>query len=58
MACVHGWRNLHLHPGDDPSVLIPRIPRAVLTHGVFSRHSHPDHSCGCEWDHTWPWSGH
>ncbi|MFF3920536.1 hypothetical protein ACFYZB_45515 [Streptomyces sp. NPDC001852] len=35
MAHVHGWRNLHLHPGDDPSVLIPRIPRAVLTWGVF-----------------------
>jgi hypothetical protein len=31
MAQVHGWRNLHLYPGDDPSVLIPRIPRAVHT---------------------------
>ncbi|WP_030186947.1 hypothetical protein [Streptomyces sp. NRRL S-813] len=29
MARIHGWRNLHLYPGDDPSVLIPRIPRAV-----------------------------
>ncbi|MFE7653621.1 hypothetical protein ACFU6M_12020 [Streptomyces bottropensis] len=53
MARVHGWRNLHLYPGDDPSVLIPRIPRAVLTWGVFIRHPHPDHGCGCEWDDTW-----
>ncbi|MEH0638659.1 hypothetical protein QBA35_36225 [Streptomyces bottropensis] len=29
---VHGWRNLH--PGDDPSEVIHRIPRAVHTHGV------------------------
>ncbi|CAM5661987.1 hypothetical protein [Streptomyces canarius] len=35
MARTHGWRNLHLYPGDDPAVLIPRIPRAVHTHGVF-----------------------
>ncbi|MGA5771835.1 hypothetical protein ACPC36_30720 [Streptomyces pseudogriseolus] len=34
-------------------VHIPRIPRAVLTHGVFLRHPHPDHGCGCEWDDTW-----
>ncbi|MET9388624.1 hypothetical protein ABZY09_48720 [Streptomyces sp. NPDC002928] len=27
----------------DPSVLIPRFPRAVLTWGVFLRH--PDHGC-------------
>ncbi|MFD4860660.1 Ntn hydrolase family protein [Streptomyces atratus] len=54
MARVHGWRNLHLYPGDDPSELIPRIPRAVLARGVFLRHSHPDHGCGCEWDDTWP----
>lgn len=53
MARVHGWRNLHLYPGDDPSVLIPRIPRAVHTHGVFLRHPHPDHGCACEWDDTW-----
>ncbi|MFH8753316.1 hypothetical protein ACH4GK_37415 [Streptomyces rimosus] len=53
MARVHGWRNLHLYPGDDPSVLIPRIPRAVHAHGVFLRHPHPDHACGCEWDETW-----
>ncbi|WP_031066286.1 hypothetical protein [Streptomyces sp. NRRL F-5527] len=53
MDRVHGWRNLHLYPGDDPSVLIPRIPRAVLTHGVFLRHPHPDHPCGCEWEGTW-----
>ncbi|MEV5982858.1 hypothetical protein [Streptomyces sp. NPDC052114] len=53
MARVHDWRNLHLYPGDDPAVLIPRIPRAVLTYGVFLRHPHPDHGCGCEWDDTW-----
>lgn len=53
MARIHGWRNLHLYPGDDPSVLIPLIPRAVHTHGVFLRHPHPDHGCGCEWDDTW-----
>ena len=53
MARVHGWRNLHLYPGDDSEVLIPRIPRAVLTHGVFLRHPHPDHGCSCEWDDTW-----
>ncbi|MGW4995438.1 hypothetical protein ACWEQ3_49120 [Streptomyces mirabilis] len=41
MARVHSWRNLHLYPGNDPSVLIPRIPRAVLTWGVFLRHPHP-----------------
>lgn len=53
MARVHGWRNLHLYPGDDPAELIPRIPRAVHTHGVFLRHPHPDHGCACEWDDTW-----
>ncbi|MFB7745404.1 hypothetical protein [Streptomyces sp. NPDC056132] len=53
MIRTHGWRNLHLYPGDDPSVLIPRIPRAVHTYGVFLRHPHPDHGCGCEWDDTW-----
>lgn len=53
MDRVHGWRPLHLYPGDDPSVLIPRIPRAVHTHGVFLRHPHPDHPCGCEWEDTW-----
>ncbi|MEU5583011.1 hypothetical protein ABZ791_36055 [Streptomyces huasconensis] len=53
MSRTHGWRNLHLYPGNDPSVLIPRIPRAVHTHGVFLRHPHPDHPCGCEWDGTW-----
>ncbi len=41
MAHVHGWRNRHLYPGDDPSELIPRIPSAVLTFGVFIRHPHP-----------------
>ncbi|WP_367140636.1 MULTISPECIES: hypothetical protein [Streptomyces] len=41
MARVHGWRNLHLYPDDDPAVLIPRIPRAVRTHGVFLRHPAP-----------------
>ncbi|WP_308013521.1 hypothetical protein [Streptomyces beigongshangae] len=52
---VHGWRNLHLYPGDDPSVLIPRIPRAVHAHGVFLRHVHPnpDYPCACEWEGTW-----
>lgn len=53
MARIHGWRNLHLYPGDDPAELIPRIPRAVHTHGVFLRHPHPDHGCGCEWAGTW-----
>lgn len=53
MDRVHSWRSLHLYPGDDPSVLIPRIPRAVHTHGVFLRHPHPDHPCGCEWEDTW-----
>ncbi|MFJ3762541.1 hypothetical protein [Streptomyces sp. NPDC090080] len=53
MAQIHDWRNLHLYPGDDPSVLIPRIPRAVHTHGVFLRHPHLEYGCGCEWDDTW-----
>ncbi|MGC4986655.1 hypothetical protein ACLQ18_39700 [Streptomyces sp. DT193] len=53
MDRVHGWRNLHLYPGDAPAELIPRIPRAVHTHGVFLRHPHPDHSCGCELEGTW-----
>ncbi|MDX3637003.1 hypothetical protein PV728_43825 [Streptomyces europaeiscabiei] len=53
MDQVHNWRTLHLYPGDDPSVHIPRIPRAVHTHGVFLRHPHPDHPCGCEWEDTW-----
>ncbi|WP_234327945.1 hypothetical protein [Streptomyces sp. NRRL F-2664] len=34
-------------------MLIPFIPRAVHTHGVFLRHPHPDYGCGCEWDDTW-----
>lgn len=29
MTRVHGWRNHHLYPDDEPSELIPRIPRAV-----------------------------
>ncbi|MGW6744830.1 hypothetical protein ACWGDX_29535 [Streptomyces sp. NPDC055025] len=41
----------HPRPGDDPAALIPRIPRAIHTHGLFLRHPHPDH--GCEWDDTW-----
>ncbi|MEU5709979.1 MULTISPECIES: hypothetical protein [Streptomyces] len=41
MARVHGWRGLHLYPGGDPSTLIPCLPRAVLTHGVFLRHLIP-----------------
>jgi hypothetical protein len=53
MDRVHNWRPLHLYPGDDPSVHIPRIPRAVHTHGVFLRHPHPDHPCDCEWENTW-----
>lgn len=53
MSRAHGWRNIHLYPGDDPSVHIPRIPRAVHTHGAFLRHPHPDFACGCEWDGTW-----
>ncbi|MGW7673917.1 hypothetical protein ACWGJX_43685 [Streptomyces sp. NPDC054775] len=53
MDHAHGWRNLHLYPGDDPSVLIPRIPRAVNAFGVFLRHPHPDRPCGCEWDQSW-----
>ncbi|MFE4258245.1 hypothetical protein [Streptomyces sp. NPDC056883] len=53
MSRIHGWRNLHLYPGDDPTDLILRIPRAVHTHGVFLRHPHPEHGCGCEWDDTW-----
>ncbi|MFF3488712.1 hypothetical protein ACFYXC_36395 [Streptomyces sp. NPDC002701] len=53
MFRIHSWRNLHLYPGDDPAVLIPRIPRAVLTYGVFLRHPRPDHGCGCERDDTW-----
>ncbi|MFG3517556.1 hypothetical protein [Streptomyces bobili] len=53
MDRIHSWRNLHLYPGDDPTELIPRIPRAVHTHGVFLRHPHPDHPCGCEWEDTW-----
>jgi len=53
MDRVHGWRTLHLYPGDDPAELIPRIPRAVHTHAVLLRHPHPDHPCGCEWEKTW-----
>ncbi|WP_331722799.1 hypothetical protein OG848_47495 (plasmid) [Streptomyces canus] len=53
MDRVHNWRTLHLYPGDDPSEFIPRIPRAVHTHGVFLRHPHPDHPCGCEREDTW-----
>ncbi|WP_247698278.1 hypothetical protein [Streptomyces sp. RK75] len=53
MDRVHGWRNLHHYPGDDPPGFIPRLPRAVLTYGVFLRHPHPDYECGCEWDDTW-----
>ncbi|WP_369384066.1 hypothetical protein [Streptomyces sp. cg36] len=53
MARTHGWRNLHLYLGDGPSVLIPRFPRAVLTYGIFLRHPHPHHGCGCEWGCAW-----
>ncbi|MET7780420.1 hypothetical protein ABZU94_34740 [Streptomyces mirabilis] len=53
MNHVHGWRTLHLYPGDDPAEKIHRIPRAVLTWGVFLRHPHPDFPCGCEWEGSW-----
>ncbi|MFZ3492316.1 hypothetical protein ACODT5_03585 [Streptomyces sp. 5.8] len=55
MDRVHGWRNLHLYPGDDSAELIPRIPRAVHTHAVILSHPHPDHpcACACEWENTW-----
>ncbi|WP_086796501.1 hypothetical protein [Streptomyces caniscabiei] len=53
MDRVHGWRSLHLYPGDDPAEVIPRIPRAVHTHAVILRHPHPEHPCGCEWENTW-----
>ncbi|MFH8993115.1 hypothetical protein [Streptomyces sp. NPDC017940] len=53
MNRMHGWRDFHLYPGDDPAVLIPHIPRAIHTHGVFLRHPHPDYPCGCAWDDTW-----
>lgn len=53
MDRVHGWRNLHSYPGDDPTETIHRIPRAVRTYGVFLRHSHPDDPCGCEWEGSW-----
>ncbi|MFF7954098.1 hypothetical protein [Streptomyces griseorubiginosus] len=58
MARIHGWRNLHLYPGDDPAVLIPRIPRAVHTHGVFLRH--PTRTTGAPVSGMTPggWSGH
>ncbi|MFD7136138.1 hypothetical protein [Streptomyces sp. NPDC059894] len=52
MDRIHGWRNLHLYPDVDAAELIPRIPRAVHTHGVFLRHPHRDRPCGCEWDDT------
>ncbi|GHB78673.1 hypothetical protein GCM10010377_80930 [Streptomyces viridiviolaceus] len=42
MDRAHGWRSFPLAPGDDPSVLIHRIPRAVHAHGVFLRHPHDD----------------
>jgi hypothetical protein len=53
LARVYGWRNLHSYPGDDQPDLIPRLPRAVLTHAAFLRHPHPGHDCGCEWNDTW-----
>ncbi|MGP3777068.1 hypothetical protein ACTWJ8_40170 (plasmid) [Streptomyces sp. SDT5-1] len=53
MTHVYGWRTLHLYPGDDPAVRIARPARAVHAHGVFLRHPHPDHPCGCEWDDSW-----
>lgn len=53
MDRVHGWRTLHLYPGDDPTEIIHRIPRAVLTHGVFLQHPHPDYPCDCEREGSW-----
>lgn len=53
MDRVQGSRNLRDSPGRRPAGLIPRLPRAVLTYGVFVRHPHPDYECGCEWDDTW-----
>ncbi|MFK0112549.1 hypothetical protein [Streptomyces sp. NPDC091217] len=42
MDRTHGWRTLQcIYPGGDPAEIIRRIPRAVLTYGVFLRHSHP-----------------
>lgn len=46
MHRVHGWKNLHLYPGNDPAELIPRIPRAIHTHAVILCHPHPEHPCG------------
>lgn len=53
MDRVHGWRALHSYPGDDPTEIIHRIPRAVRTYGVFLRHSQLDDPCGCEWEGSW-----
>ncbi|MGW1364536.1 hypothetical protein ACWCQP_44920 [Streptomyces chartreusis] len=53
MDRLHGWRSLHLYPGDDPAKVIHRIPRAVRTSGVFLQHPHPDNPCGCEWEGSW-----
>ncbi|PKV77099.1 hypothetical protein [Streptomyces sp. TLI_146] len=49
--------DLPLYPGDDPSILILRIPRAVVTWGAFLRHPHPDRVCGCKGDGTGAWCG-
>lgn len=53
MNLVHEWRTLHLYPGDDPEETIQRIPRAVLTWGVFLRHLHDDDQCTCEEEGRW-----
>ncbi|WP_281277980.1 hypothetical protein [Streptomyces globosus] len=37
MARIHGWRNLHLCPADDPSMYTPLVPRAVHTYGTRTR---------------------
>ncbi|MFB8166188.1 hypothetical protein [Streptomyces rubiginosohelvolus] len=53
MQRVHAWTRWCLYPGDDPDEVIPRIPRAVHTHGVFLRRPHPDHGCASGRDDTW-----
>ncbi|MEW2515772.1 hypothetical protein [Streptomyces sp. NPDC046870] len=48
MARIHGWRNLHLYPGDDPSVITPasRAPssRTASSYGTRTRTTAADAS--------------
>ncbi|GHD52185.1 hypothetical protein [Streptomyces galbus] len=39
MARIHGWRNLHLYPGDDPSVTSPasRAPSSLTASSYGTR---------------------